>query len=371
LQFLHNNGFWFSDFNDENIFVVPLPLNNKKANYFLIDVDSCWDNNIMPANRGIGSMPGKTGNYNLLLYDFYTKVLQKPQFQYSELTGKNINYLQLISVIAHIEFFKKEQKLNSKLNYFAFGKMYSTLYEFVLNTNPTYAKNVFTIALKNQLTNPNICKQLAKLIIPQPIKRPYIRFFNADKMNITEPKYLYYGYGVLLTWEITNATSLNVAGQELSIADTSLRVYPTETTTYNIIVKNSQGYKISKSLTIEVIKYVPPPPKPKDLVIHNFSVDKNKVNNGDEVTFSWWVENAKKVSVAGIEQIADNNSNHFKCKVTGGRYLLEATDENDVVYTRDLTIEVEEESYLVVIFFVIAIILLWIWLFTKLKVSSF
>jgi hypothetical protein len=375
LQFLHNNGFWFSDFNDENIFVVPLPLNNKKANYFLIDVDSCWDNNIMPANRGIGSMPGKTGNYNLLLYDFYTKVLQKPQFQYSELTGKNINYLQLISVIAHIEFFKKEQKLNSKLNYFAFGIMYSKLYEFILEPNSEYAKRVFSIALQNKVSNSNtdIFVQLAKFIIPKPIPRPSITFFKADKTVVT--KNTPQSCEVLLTWEVKNATSLQVADRHIDISQNSLKVYPRETTVYKIYAKNSQGIRVSKSVSIEVIDVIipPPKPKPKNLVIHNFRVDKHKVKKGEIVTFFWWVENAKKVTIAGIEQVADSNpTNQFRSIVTRKKnYLLEVTDYNDVIHTRNLDIEVEEESYLVVIFFVIAIILLWIWLFTKLKVSSF
>ncbi len=364
LQFLHNNGFWFSDFNDENIFVAPI--NSKQANYFLIDVDSCWDNNILPANRGIGSMPGKTGNYNLLLYDFYTKVLQKPQFQYSELTGKNINYLQLISVIAHIEFFKKEQKLNSKLNYFAFGRMYSKLYEFVLEPNSEYAKRVFSIALQNKVSNSNtdIFVQLAKFIIPKPIPRPSITFFKADKTVVT--KNTPQSCEVLLTWEVKNATSLQVADRHIDISQNSLKVYPRETTVYKIYAKNSQGIKAIKSISIEVIDVIIPPPKPKNLVIHNFSVDKSKIKKNETVTFFWHVENAKKVTVAEIEQVTDNNSKEVKYGITQtGKYALKVTDENDVVHTRDLVIEVEEESYLGVIFFVIAIILLWIWVSTK------
>lgn len=179
LFFLHENGIWFSDFNDENIFYVP---DGEQTKYFLIDIDSCWENDITPTTQGRGSMPQKTGNYNLTIYKYYTEKLGNTDFDFSKIKGKNLNYLQLISLLAHLQFFKQRRLENTNTNYFDFP-MYKNLHEFIYEKVEERARGVFDLAMEDRLNQLSIIERFGRELVVEPKKTEGITI-----IEVKEPK---------------------------------------------------------------------------------------------------------------------------------------------------------------------------------------
>ena len=110
---LHQLGFWFSDLNEENIFV------GADGNYYLIDLDSCWELAVKPnpMSNELGFVPGKAQEFVIAVIDFYKKIAGQKNFDFNTLVGNNLNYLQLLMIITKIAYYEEQKQLNSRFFY--------------------------------------------------------------------------------------------------------------------------------------------------------------------------------------------------------------------------------------------------------------
>ncbi|MDL2312689.1 hypothetical protein LJC68_07420 [Bacteroidales bacterium OttesenSCG-928-B11] len=161
LSVIHSKGFWFSDFNEENIFVR----SGFIKRFMLIDVDSCWHKSITPNHipNEQGGIPGASQNTARFILDYYHKYLNQP-IQYKDIQGSNMNILQLLFLSIKLNIFKERIRLDQSFKYFA-KNSFNNLEDIVWNCEENYSKGVFSLAkMKNRDISKPTCELFSRII---------------------------------------------------------------------------------------------------------------------------------------------------------------------------------------------------------------
>jgi serine/threonine protein kinase len=146
LNQLHENGYWFSDFNEENIFVG----SGLMKKFYLIDTDSCWSKDILPSHipNARGGLPGASQNIGRFVLDYYKTYLPTLNIQnYNQLKGANFNHLQLLVLISKLCTYKNNKAVNAAFLYIR-ATSFKSLHKFIYNKNSSYSNGLFMIACK-------------------------------------------------------------------------------------------------------------------------------------------------------------------------------------------------------------------------------
>jgi len=137
------------------------------------------------------------------------------------------------------------------------------------------------------------------------------------------------GQSVTLTWQVTNASSVEIEGIGTVEASGSKKVKPTENTTYTLTATGDGGTKTS-SVDVELAA------GPVPIVL--FSANPESVQTGHPVTLKWEVTNATEVSIdGGIGKVQTKGSKQVK-PTSSTSYTLTATGEGG---TRTETVDIE------------------------------
>ena len=164
LSVIHSKGFWFSDFNEENIFVT----SGFIKRYMLIDVDSCWKISIRPnhISNELGGIPGAAQNIGRHILDYYTDYLpnNKKPITYNELPGANFNYLQLLTLCVKLNIFKNRKTIDKTFQYIR-PNSFRDLQKNIFDCDNNYSKGVFTLAKDEKRDMRIPIKELANRII--------------------------------------------------------------------------------------------------------------------------------------------------------------------------------------------------------------
>lgn len=334
LKFIHSHGFWFSDLNEENVFC------NVNGSYLLIDVDSCWPNNIRP-NADItlaGGMPGASQKYANVAMQFYREILGMPNFLYEDIEGKNLNSLQLLAISAKLAMFSEFRKNDPATLYFN-EKRYTNLHVFLLNKNDIYCKNIFKRALANELKY-EMVTEFSKFIIGEyelhVSNLPVIERFMATETEA------YKGGKTTLLWKVRNADKIVVIGANNQVlvdnakSTSTYEVTVTETSTY-VITAVKAGKSVSTSVQINVTTLAKP-----DIAF--FRSAKTRVKKGEAVTLTWSVNNAIKIYINGKEHNINNNS----CVIQQDKsttYKLLAINKAGAEETKSIEVKMKSPVY--------------------------
>jgi len=136
------------------------------------------------------------------------------------------------------------------------------------------------------------------------------------------------GQSVTLTWQVTNASIIEIEGLGAVEASGSKKVKPTENTTYTLTAIGDGGTRIS-SVDIELAS------GPVPVIL--FSASSDTVQKGQSVTLTWQVTNASAVSIEGIGKVQASGSR--KVKITESTvYTLTAVGEGG---EQTATVEIE------------------------------
>jgi serine/threonine protein kinase len=145
LSVIHSKGFWFSDFNEENIFITSGYI--KKV--LLIDIDSCWNSSIPPSHvsNEVGGIPGAAQNIGRHVLEFYSKYLVNgtSTVMYKDLPGTNFNYLQLLVLCVKLNIFQNRKKIDTTFQYIR-PESFRDLQKIIHDCDANYSKGVFTLA---------------------------------------------------------------------------------------------------------------------------------------------------------------------------------------------------------------------------------
>jgi len=137
------------------------------------------------------------------------------------------------------------------------------------------------------------------------------------------------GQSVTLTWQVTNASSVEIDGIGTVDVSGSKKVKPTANTTYTLTAKGEGGTK-SSSVDVELAAG----PVPSIL----FSANPESVQTGHPVTLKWEVTNSTEVKIDnGIGKVQPKGSKQVKPTSTTA-YTLTAVGEGG---TKSETVDVE------------------------------
>ncbi len=114
---------------------------------------------------------------------------------------------------------------------------------------------------------------------------PVIASFSASPASIAQ------GQSSTLTWNVTGAASLSIAGIG-TVSGTSLQVSPTETATYVLSAANSSG-TTTASATVTVVPTTVP-------LISSFTATPSTIVLGQASTLAWSVTGAASLSISGL-----------------------------------------------------------------------
>jgi outer membrane protein OmpA-like peptidoglycan-associated protein len=136
------------------------------------------------------------------------------------------------------------------------------------------------------------------------------------------------GQSVTLTWQVTNASLIEIEGIGMVEASGSKKVKPTESTTYTLTAIGDGGTRVS-SVDIELSS------GPVPVILFNTSSE--VAQKGQSITLTWQVTNAKEVNIEGIGKVQASGSR--KVKVTESTvYTLTAVGEGG---EQTATVEIE------------------------------
>lgn len=249
LHFLHQQKFWMSDLNEENIF------RTKDGRFYLIDLDSCYPHTIPPhpEENKLGGLPGASQSLAKSVHGFYHKILQNNTYHFSTLSGANLNYLQLVFIATKVHYFYQTRLSNPSFAYIRNNFRKISLPHFLIKKNARYCKGLFTTALQ-QLLNPAMVLVLIDFLAikeEDTAPKPVIQYFKSSATELIE------GTWINLSWNVENAQTIwlktpnerkiiPAQGRELQL--------PTSDTVYQLIAKNAVGKQVTKKIAIQVQK---------------------------------------------------------------------------------------------------------------------
>lgn len=109
LNFLHEEGFWHTDFMEENIMI------DADKKFYLIDIDSC-----LPLSEVSSTDNIKDASFSADVFINLKRL--KPDFSYENIDGKQLNILQLIFSMVHFYNFTYNR---GPYSYWEFSKQYT------------------------------------------------------------------------------------------------------------------------------------------------------------------------------------------------------------------------------------------------------
>jgi len=137
------------------------------------------------------------------------------------------------------------------------------------------------------------------------------------------------GQSVTLTWQVTNASSVEIEGIGPVDISGSKKVKPTGNTTYTLTATGEGGTKVS-SVDVELAA------GPVPIVL--FSINPESMQTGHSATLKWEVTNATEVSIdGGIGKVQVKGSKQVK-PTSSTSYTLTAVGEGG---TRTETVDIE------------------------------
>ena len=147
LTVIHSKGYWFSDFNEENIFVR----SGFIKRFMLIDIDSCWPQSVVPnpVPNQPGEIPGASQNIARYILDYYQKYLNQ-HVEYKDISGSSLNSLQLLFLCLKLNIFQNKIQLDQTFKYFQ-KDSFRNMEDIVWKCEANYSKGVFTLAKKNNI----------------------------------------------------------------------------------------------------------------------------------------------------------------------------------------------------------------------------
>jgi hypothetical protein len=139
------------------------------------------------------------------------------------------------------------------------------------------------------------------------------------------------GQSCTLTWDTTNATSVTLNGNAVSLDGTLTRT-PTATTTYTLVATNAAG-SITKTATVTVTAAPPTVPLPTA----SLSANPTTITAGQSSTLTWNTTDATSVTMNGSPVAASGTQSYSPTTTT--TYTLVATNSTGSV-TRQVTVTV-------------------------------
>ncbi|MEM8524224.1 MAG: ankyrin repeat domain-containing protein [Bacteroidota bacterium] len=354
LSTIHQYDFWFGDFNEENIYCAD------DGRYILIDIDSCWAIDILPSPvmHQKGYISGQEFANTIL--NIYRANLNLNNVSYESIKGNNLNVLQLVALLAKLDYYKNQKAKNQNFIYIR-PTNFRNLHNYIYRINPKYIQALFEKALKETIPIEYI-GTLSKMIIGT-IKRPQtksaIKYFKANSTKIVK------GNQLTLEWSVEEVKEVKIyAGKKVLVTNPSTNSYslePEKTDTYILEVTDKDGV-VENSAPIQVMATAPVVPLP---IISAFLVSANAAQNQKEISLkkgkrfilSWKVANASQIFLSSVGEVKTKGQKSIRAKESR-EYKLTAVNRQGKKVAKTVAVTVEPRSQRWVVFVIIFMVLL-------------
>lgn len=158
LKVISDNGFWFTDFIEKNIFI------GNDGNYYLIDLDSVASINVLP-NSDHHFIASINKNFKIAVSTYWYRDTFKYDWDYIRynLKGNTINFLELFIYVGQLSYYIKNI---SRCDFFS-SDTRKAIPNYLLGIN----KNLTTAVFKNCFDNSNNQQHILK----EEVFRTYIK----------------------------------------------------------------------------------------------------------------------------------------------------------------------------------------------------
>lgn len=355
LSTLREYDHWFSDLNEENIFCLD------DGSYALIDVDSCWHNDIKPNadNNEPGGIPGAAQEFSNFALQFYREFTEASNFQYADINGAYLNYLQILGLTTKLSYYKLQRVKNPTFKYTTTN--FKDLHHILISKNALYSTNLFQRALDGTLTDGMV--QVMVKYLTDELKVDDTLGANAkiDFFKTAEgTQFVTNGESVTVTWGVINAdeVKLFVNGQTLKVAPNGSKKFQLNKNTLFRLEAYKSHRKETDVLQVNVGQVSKPTIfylKPEDEVY--------KVNKGREIQLQWSLRDATDIKING-ESVGSNwtGTKTFSPQKTT-TYTIIATNAEGKKDKKDITIKVKSSGagWIWGILFLVGVFSFWQW----------
>jgi hypothetical protein len=255
LQSIHENGFWFPDFDPKNFF------RSEQGDFYIIDLDSTYPLTVMPANSMYGSK-----DYWAPAYEYYRNTWGFSGTDIKKIKGDVLNNLNLIYFLALYSFYLDGDGDDltahsiSRLNDYSLKKhkLFSSTLIYCCSKEGS-SGNVNQRALpyevfRNLIQTGLFPEDMERRIASSP-ENPEISHFT---INGKSDDYLeiYPGRPVELEWSVKNATSIRLLPEGVQLEKSGkLSMIPIADIKYTLVAVHkykSKSYRVSKSIEISI-----------------------------------------------------------------------------------------------------------------------
>jgi plastocyanin len=160
-------------------------------------------------------------------------------------------------------------------------------------------------------------------------KTPEVILWNVDRINLFENE------AITLSWEVLYAKKISISGLgEVPLKD-NRTISPIRDTTYTLTIEDwkNNEYEVEQKISVKVT--------PLPIVV--FQSDKNKIEIGDTVTFSWTARHTSKVELSDGNLTTDvTNRTDYLVQLTGNTTfkLIATALDNHTTIEREISVEV-------------------------------
>ena len=346
LNYLHDQGFWHTDFNLENIMV------DRERNFYLIDIDSCLPLTVTASNKTIKDASFSGGV-------FFNLKRVEPSFEFGDVDGRQLNLLQLIFSIIHFYNFTKNREKKSYASFLMKGtaNALGTLVPFfdgilrkaltdgigfeevqrvvdyiiedefgrvALSNQPPDPAGQFALInksselehdenkggqpVKNKVDKDDPVEQVGAIAkIKQSVPEPIIQSLEINGQALAKIS-LKRGEEYMLSWRVLNASHVELDGNIIAIGSRTRDLLAEHSLIHQLVAINQASDPVKRSaprsiqIKVEGQVHELQPPKPKPQLGHfkvNGRYPELKVPYGNRAIVSWNVKHVKSVKING------------------------------------------------------------------------
>lgn len=280
LDTVFSQGFWYPDFDPKNI------LMSRNGDYYLIDLDSTYSQNVHPRPSLYGSK-----DYWAPIYEYCKLYL--PYVDLKSLRGDVLNSFHVVYLLALYSFYANNVSADltarsiSQLNAYLLSiraALVRKIYQTCFHPLPGFGANQsrVPIDLLQELIKEALFPKSEELDVCLGKESPQILFFSA-KEQISIPAQGHKSYE--LSWAIKNSRNIFVThlGKVDSIGSAIITISKSQD--YMLIAQNPKG---REERTLHVRGEQLP-------IVKYFSANNQSAKQGEDIEFRWHVENSSCV----------------------------------------------------------------------------
>jgi hypothetical protein len=342
LQSIHENGFWFPDFDPKNFY------KSETGSYYIIDLDSTYPLTAMPSNSMYGSK-----DYWSPVYEYYRSYLGFTPADIKTIRGDTLNNLQLVYFLGLYSFYLDGEGDDltahsiSKLNDYLVKKhrLFASTLTYCCSKdgqNRGINQRRLNFQVFRNLVMAGLFQESIERSISNTPKNPEILFFKLNGRSVSSLS-IKPGEQVVIEWSTRNATHIRLLpDNKLLGSEGTISLTPSNDTAYTLeAVHKHKKQSLQAKKTVAVSIYDPTRP------VIQFSIKDNQhdglFTEGVNYSLEWSTQNADEVFLDNM-LVSNMGSKAFMANGNTSHILKAVNSRNGTFKTSQSTLHINTEK---------------------------